>query len=47
MAIVSHMPELTRQALKSGKPLEGRIAPIGESIHDYVMYISVCMYVYI
>jgi metal transporter CNNM len=29
MAIVSPCPDLTRQALRSNKPLEGRIAPIG------------------
>jgi len=29
MAIVSSCPDLTRQALRTGKPLEGRIAPIG------------------
>lgn len=29
MAIVSPFPELTRQALRAGQPLEGRIAPIG------------------
>ncbi len=29
MAIVSPCPDLTQQALRSGKPLEGRFAPIG------------------
>lgn len=29
MAIVSPCPDLTRQALRAGKSLEGRLAPIG------------------
>lgn len=29
MAIVSPCPDLTRQALRAGKPLDGRLAPIG------------------
>ncbi len=29
MAIVSPCPELTRQALRAGQPLEGKLAPMG------------------